>query len=146
MSGTKRPYVVGGTSTAAQSGSGGGSPSGGFGGGGGDGYDPGMEALIARVDRLDNAFSEMRDTLVRMDLSLATISERLSHTATRAGVESVRTEVATLSGKVDAKAEKVDVANLQGRVGRIPTAPTLLAIAALATVVAANWQWVLRHL
>ncbi len=62
------------------------------------------------------------------------------------GVEKVRTEVATLSGKLETKADATDLRELKGRVGRIPTVPVLASMLTILALIAAAWPWIKQHL
>ena len=108
----------------------------GVGGSGGLPHTPDTEA---RVTELEDAFQGINVTLARMD-------EWLAHLATEAGFERLRTEMVALAGKVDGKANATDLAELKGRVCRIPTVPVLASMLAVAGIVVAIRPWIVRHI
>ena len=70
----------------------------------------------------------------------------MRYLATTESVQVVRTEIATLAGKLDGKAAATDLAELRGRVGRIPTVPVLAGLLAIATAIVTKWPWIASHL
>lgn len=104
--------------------------------GGGGPHDPDMDA---RVTRLEEALSGINVTLGRLD-------ERMNHLSTKADVEQVRTSVASLAARLDAKADKADLALIDGQVRSLPTLPKLSALAALTVICVGLVEWGLKHL
>ncbi|HYH17969.1 MAG TPA: hypothetical protein VD995_05065 [Azospirillum sp.] len=63
-------------------------------GGGGGPHDPGMDDLVRRVDRMEGLLDEMKPLLARLD-------EWLGHLATRADLESARSDLLATVNAVD---------------------------------------------
>ncbi len=98
---------------------------------------------------MDARVTKLEDALQGINVSLATISEQLKHVATQADmqqlrveIQAVRTDNASLVGKLDSKAGAVELGTLQGKVGRIPTVPVIAGILAVLTAIAAAWPWI----
>ena len=128
---------------------------------GGGGRLPPDGPLEPRVRALETSVASITTTL-------AVMSEQLKQLATREDVQAVRTELAGVSGKIDtnvaalsgkvettlasfsSKVDRMalatDLAELKGRVARIPTVPVLTSILLFVSLLFAAGTWVLRHL
>ena len=102
---------------------------------------------------METRVAKLEDALQGINITLATMTEQLRHLATKAdleqvrtGIQAVRTDTASLAGKLDGKAAATDLAELKGRVGRIPTVPMLTGLLALATAFLAAWPWIKHQL
>ena len=83
--------------------------------------------------------SALEASVVSIDKTLAVMSEQLKHVASRE-------ELAIVSAKLDGKASATDLAELKGRVARIPTVPVLVSVGILISLLVAAASWLLRHL
>ena len=94
---------------------------------------------------MDARVSRLEESTKRVDVSLAIITEQLRHLATAADVQGIRTEIATLSAKIDGKAGATDLSELKGRVGRIPTVPVMLGVITIAGFILEAIPWLHAH-
>ena len=104
-------------------------------GSGGPPHGPDMQA---RVAKLEDAFREISVTLGRLDV-------RLGQLASSADLERLRTELVNLAGRIDGKAGAADLAELKGKVGRIPTVPVLVGMLTIVVIVLRAWPWIALH-
>ena len=116
------------------------------GGGSGDGGDDGgMGTLTVRVDRLERDVGEIRLSTSRTEIAVTRIEERLEHLATAVGVEALKTEVARVSAKMDAKADATAVSHLQGVVSSLPSLAQLAALGSLLALALAGAGWAIHN-
>ena len=99
-------------------------------------------------NQLSDRIRELEKGAKSIETNLAIVLEKLDHVARSVDLERIRTDIANVSGKLDLKASAIDVAELKGRVLRIPTVPTLVGLGVLLTMAAglARWYFAYFHL
>lgn len=103
-----------------------------------------MKHLATRED-VQNVRTEIAAIYGKLDTSAAAVSGKID-TNIVALSGRVDTTVAAFSSKIDRMTLATDLAELKGRVARIPTVPTLTSILVFVSLLFAAASWALRHL